>query len=167
MTPEQIAASALAGMDNVSQMGKTMRDSKCKQRRRTAKPKIQFPTEPTVVQNVLKRKDVVNHSYKDFSNVPAEPSYEKPTSIEEMSFSEKVHDILSKEEYSKYICWAPHGRAFRIVVPKMLESHVCPKYFGHKRYSSFLRQLNNHGFKHITRGVDRNCYYHEVCSEIE
>jgi hypothetical protein len=25
-----------------------------------------------------------------------------------------------------------------------------------------LRQLNNHGFKHITKGPDRNAYYHEV-----
>lgn len=29
------------------------------------------------------------------------------------------------------------------------------------RFRSFLRQLNNHGFKHLTAGVDRNAYYHE------
>jgi hypothetical protein len=43
----------------------------------------------------------------------------------------------------------------------MLEKHVSEKYFGHKRFSSFLRQLSNHGYKHITAGKDRNSYYHE------
>jgi len=43
----------------------------------------------------------------------------------------------------------------------MFETRVCQKYFGHSRYSSFLRQLSNHSVKHITQGNDRNAYYHE------
>lgn len=103
----------------------------------------------------------MNHSYRDFSSVPAELNHEEPNEITSMSFSQKVHHILSQEEFSKWISWMTHGRAFRIHIPKLFEQKVSPKYFGHSRYSSFLRQLNNYGFKHITQGKDRNCYYHE------
>ena len=78
-----------------------------------------------------------------------------------MSFPQKVHHILSQNEFGQWITWMPHGRAFRVIVPVAFEKHISEKYFGHKRYSSFLRQLSNHNFKHISQGVDRNCYYHE------
>ena len=121
-----------------------------------------FPVEPRVIQIVQKPKTYANHTYRDFSSVPPKLDYEAPKSIEEMSFSQKVHDILSQDEYKDFIDWCPHGRAFRVLVPKCLEkAGILKKYFGHSRYSSFLRQLSNHGFKHITQGPDRNCYYHE------
>jgi HSF-type DNA-binding len=105
----------------------------------------------------------MNHSYRDFSKVPPEIGYEHPRRIEDMSFSEKVHDILSDPSYASYIGWCDHGRAFKILVPVRLEQSRClMKYFGNDRYSSFLRQLSNYGFKHITQGRDRNAYYHEV-----
>ena len=168
MSPEEIAACVLAGMDCLA---KSPEDDKPaakasqeapKPRRRGPKPKIKLPVEPRVIQTIPKRKEFINHSYSDFSIVPKELDHEAPVKIEDMSFAEKVHDILTKEEYSNYISWRPHGRAFCITVPNMFEKHVCEKYFGHKRYSSFLRQVNNHGFKHLTKGDDRNCYYHEV-----
>jgi hypothetical protein len=90
-------------------------------------------------------------------------NYEVPEKISDMTFPQKVHHMLCQEEYKKWIGWLPHGRAFRILVPKLLEkSQLLQKYFGHGRYSSFLRQLSNHGFKHISSGPDRNTYYHEV-----
>jgi len=67
-----------------------------------------------------------------------------------MTFSQKVHDILSHvDEFGACISWQPHGRAFQIRIPAEFEKQACPRYFGHKRYSSVLRQLNNHGFKTI------------------
>jgi HSF-type DNA-binding len=135
-----------------------------KPKRRGPKPKIKLPVEPRLIQSIPKRKEYINHTYSDYSIVPPlDPNYQSPTSIAEMTFVEKVHDILSKPEYEPWIAWRPHGRAFGITVPTMFEKVVCEPYFGHKRYSSFLRQINNHGFKHLTKdGPDRNCYYHEV-----
>lgn len=134
-----------------------------KQSHRQVKQEFTFPVEPRIIHVVKKPRTVMNHSYRDFSNVPAELSWEKSTSIEEMTFSEKVHDILSyEEEYGPYIRWMPHGRAFKVHIAKIFEEQICPKYFGHSRFSSFLRLLNNYGFKQITTGIDRNCYYHEV-----
>jgi stage V sporulation protein SpoVS len=132
-------------------------------RGRKRKENQQFPVEPRVIQVVKKPRTYMNHSYRDFSLVPAEIDYEAPEKISDMTFAQKVHHILTQEEYKKLIGWLPHGRAFQILSPKRLEqAKILEKYFGHGRYSSFLRQLSNHGFKHISRGPDRNSYYYEV-----
>ena len=134
-----------------------------KPKRRGPKPKVKLPIEPRLIQCIPKRKEYTNHTYSDFSMIPLDPNYVKPSKIDDMSFVEKIHDILSKPEYNSYIGWKPNGRTFGIIIPSMFEKVVCPIYFQHKRYSSFLRQLNNHGFKHLTNehGPNRNCYYHE------
>jgi HSF-type DNA-binding len=120
--------------------------------------------EPKVVQLVKISKSRQDHSYRDYSTIPPHEGYEPQSNLESMSFSEKMHDILSAPEHSNTIRWMSHGRAFHVDVPKNMEKHgILMKYFKHGRYSSFLRQLNNHGFKHLTVGPDRNCYYHEVC----
>lgn len=121
-----------------------------------------YPVEPRVIQVVKKPKTYTDHTYRDFSSVPAETGYVHPSKIDDMSFAQKVFHMLNDETTSNWIHWLPHGRAFKIAVPKRLEqSKTLQRYFGHNRYSSFLRQLNNHGFKHLTKGQDRNCYYHE------
>eukprot|EP00542_Grammatophora_oceanica_P016705 CAMPEP_0194033434 /NCGR_PEP_ID=MMETSP0009_2-20130614/6133_1 /TAXON_ID=210454 /ORGANISM="Grammatophora oceanica, Strain CCMP 410" /LENGTH=414 /DNA_ID=CAMNT_0038674129 /DNA_START=103 /DNA_END=1348 /DNA_ORIENTATION=+ len=131
-------------------------------RRSRGKEDHKYPVEPRTIVVIKKPRTIMNHSYRDFSIVPAELDWEPPTSLEEMTFSQKVHDILSKEEYAPYVGWMPHGRSFKIFIPKIFEEQICGVYFGHSRYSSFLRLLNNYGFKHITQGSDRNCYYHEA-----
>lgn len=134
---------------------------------KTRKPRFKkieytYPVEPQVIQVVKKPKTYTDHSYRDFSQVPPEADYKHPTNIDEMTFSQKVFHMLSDDALSNWIHWLPHGRSFKIAVPKRLEqSQTLQRYFGHNRYSSFLRMLNNHGFKHITKGPDRNCYYHE------
>jgi hypothetical protein len=132
-------------------------------RGRKRKENHKFPVEPRVIQVVDKPRTYINHSYRDFSSVPAKMNYAFPEKISDMTFSQSMYHILSQEEYKKWIRWHPHGRAFQILVPKKLEQdQVLQNYFGHGRYSSFLRQLSKHGFKHISNGPDRNSYYHEV-----
>jgi hypothetical protein len=105
----------------------------------------------------------VNHSYRDFSNVPAEEGYKFPEHVWGMSFPEKVHHLLMQEEYQDWIAWNPHGRSFSVLVPKTFEENVLPKYLGHTRYSSFLRQLANYGFRTLSKtGPELNSHYHEV-----
>lgn len=164
MSPEDIAVSALSKLNKNPEStggkarGKIYLNSKMAQPQ-MAQPK--FPVKPTVIQIVSKGRGYMNHSYRDFSNVPVTVDYAPTDNIEDMSFAEKVHHMLSQEEHKQTMAWMPHGRAFKVNVPVIFERVVCQKYFGHKRYSSFLRQLNNHGFKHISKGPDRNCYYHE------
>lgn len=132
--------------------------------RKPALPEPFYPVEPVVIQRIDKPRTHVNHSYRDFSQMPPETTKDTfPTDIADMSFSQKLFTLLTEPDAPRWIAWNPHGRSFRIIVPKLLEqSMLLQKYFGHNRYSSFLRQLTNYGFKHITKGVDRNSYYHEV-----
>ena len=157
---EQVAASVLARMCDAKQ--DKVQETK-KKGGRKKKVAHKFPVEPRVIQVIKKPKSHANHSYRDFSSVPPEIDHVEPTNIQDMTFSQKVHHMLSQKEYQNWISWMPHGRSFKILVPKRLEqAGVLQKYFGHSRFSSFLRQLNNFGFKHITKGPDRNTYYHEV-----
>ena len=129
-------------------------------RRRAKQQPFVFPVEPRTIVSIKKPRTQMNHSYRDFSSVPPELDYQPP--MDDLTFSQKVHEILSTKEYEPFVGWMSHGRAFRVHIPKIFEEQICSKYFGHSRYSSFLRLLNNYGFKHITQGPDRNCHYHEV-----
>jgi hypothetical protein len=124
-----------------------------------------FPVEPRVIQIIKKPRTYVNHSYRDFSSVPpTNEGYAFPEHIWEMSFPEKVHHMLLQEEHKDMISWNPHGRSFTVLVPKKFEEIILPKYLGHTRYSSFLRQLANYGFRTLSkRNPDLNAHYHEVC----
>lgn len=82
-------------------------------RKRIKKVEHRFPVEPQIIQICKKAKAYVNHSYCDFSSVPPEMDYKDVEAIEEMSFSRKLHDILSKKEFQECISWLPHGRAFK------------------------------------------------------
>jgi hypothetical protein len=190
MNDEELVAQVLVGLTSSSQGSKSVdveveeqvaklagkkrkasiseEGESCKKKQRVKKGKVEerehvFPVEPRVIQVIKKPKTYINHSYRDFSAVPAELDHVEPTNIDEMTFAQKVHRILSQSEYAESIAWMPHGRAFRILVPIGMEKMgILKKYFSHNRFSSFLRQLNNFGFKHISQGPDRNCYYHEV-----
>jgi hypothetical protein len=121
-----------------------------------------FPAKPRVIQVVKKQRIYMQHSYRDFSSVPSETNFEVSELISEMTFPQKVHHILSQEKYQKWVTWLPHGRAFRVNSAVNFEKYISQEYFGHKRYSSFLRHLSNNDFRHISSGPDRNAYYHEV-----
>jgi HSF-type DNA-binding len=78
------------------------------------------------------------------------------------SFPTKLYKILSEPQYQDCIAWLPHGRAWRVLKPKILEDEIIPKYFRSDRLASFMRQVNGWGFKRITEGPDLNAYYHEM-----
>lgn len=77
------------------------------------------------------------------------------------SFPAKLHRILANPEFSAIISWLPHGRSWRIVKRDEFEQRILPRYFRHNNLASFMRQVNGWGFLRMTRGLDRNSYYHE------
>ena len=123
----------------------------------------ELPGQPILIQAIVSPRGVQNHTYSDYSQVPpSTPDYQPPTDLNTMTFAEKVHHLLTHAEaqgYANVVSWMPHGRAFKVHRPAAFERTLCPRYFDHGRYSSFLRQLNNHGLKHITKGADRNGEY--------
>lgn len=121
------------------------------------------PTNTRVIQLLKRPRTVVNHSYIDYSLVPFKSEEnELPNKIEDMDFHQKLHDILGQSSVRDFVCWLSHGRAFKVSNPAQFETVVCPAYFGHRRYSSFLHQLGIHGYKHLSRGPDRNAFYSQV-----
>ena len=59
------------------------------------------------------------------------------------------------------IGWLSHGRGFKIRDQKIFVDTVMQVHFKHTKITSFQRQLNLYGFRHITRGPDTGAYYHE------
>lgn len=78
------------------------------------------------------------------------------------SFPVKLHEMLEDEEFSQYISWMPHGRAWKILRQDEFEEKVIPLFFRHAKFASFTRQVNGWGFRRISEGLDRKCYYHEM-----
>eukprot|EP00547_Thalassionema_nitzschioides_P008452 CAMPEP_0194227310 /NCGR_PEP_ID=MMETSP0156-20130528/42792_1 /TAXON_ID=33649 /ORGANISM="Thalassionema nitzschioides, Strain L26-B" /LENGTH=421 /DNA_ID=CAMNT_0038959789 /DNA_START=80 /DNA_END=1345 /DNA_ORIENTATION=- len=91
------------------------------------------------------------------------------------SFPVKLHEMLEDEEFSSYISWMPHGRAWKILRQDEFEEKVIPLFFRHAKFASFTRQVNGWGFRRVSEGLDRKCYYHEMflrgmprlCSEMK
>lgn len=64
------------------------------------------------------------------------------------SFLKKLLAILNDEANNKkYIFWDKQGKIIIIPDEKKFSKKVIPKYFSHKNYSSFVRQLNIYNFK--------------------
>ena len=121
------------------------------------------PRNTRVIQLLKRPRTIVNHSYVDYSLVPFEQEENLlPPLIENMDFHQKMHSILDDMDSKGACTWVRHGRAFRIIDPVKFEKRICPKYFGHNRYSSFLHQVGIHGYKLISTSPDRNVYYSQV-----
>ena len=79
-------------------------------------------------------------------------------------FPMKLHEALAQIEqdgHGETIHWQPHGRCFVIAQPVEF-TRILPKYFPSiSKITSFQRQLNLYGFKRITQGMDKGCYYHD------
>jgi hypothetical protein len=61
-------------------------------------------------------------------------------------FEEKLHYILSQDEYKDIIGWMPHGRSFRILDSYVVEG-VGPKYFGNFKFNAFEQLPHDSGCK--------------------
>lgn len=61
----------------------------------------------------------------------------------------KLWNILNDPKNHEYIQWTPDGQNFTIMSKENFENIVLPKYFKHKNYSSFVRQLNMYGWHKV------------------
>lgn len=68
------------------------------------------------------------------------------------AFPSRLHEILAMPEYSEYIAWLPHGRAWKVLNRRMFEKKVIPQHFRHARYASFMRQVSYHVIQFLANG---------------
>lgn len=106
---------------------------------------------------------VVEHHYHDHAteneSIDERPARGGVTT----PFPIRLHKMLDKMEadgHADVISWQPHGRCFVVRKPKEFKE-LLPIYFKLSKMSSFQRQLNLYGFQRLTRGRDKNGYYHE------
>ncbi|KRX51137.1 Heat shock factor protein 2 [Trichinella murrelli] len=59
------------------------------------------------------------------------------------SFLSTLRFILDSEEYNNAVCWDDTGTVFCIKDQEWLVDVILPKFFRHKNFASFIRQLNN------------------------
>ncbi|KAG7400657.1 hypothetical protein PHYBOEH_004926 [Phytophthora boehmeriae] len=66
---------------------------------------------------------------------------------------------MLEEEDKDILRWTPNGCAFEILDMERMMSHVLPKYFKHRKYTSFQRQLNYFNFKKWTKSKAVVCTF--------
>ena len=103
-------------------------------------------------------------NYKDYSMM-ADPNPNVPVTAPGRipNFPAKMYAILSRNDLKEIVSWMDHGRSWKVHKPREFEVKVIPMYFEHSKFSSFIRQANGWGFRRmISKGPDRNSYYHEM-----
>jgi hypothetical protein len=136
------------------------------------KPAMKIHSSGNCMTSAPKRHEhiIVQHDYHDhsLSEVPqdfnsCELALASSGNGANTAFPLKLYDMLQRVEeegLSHVVSWQPHGRAFLVHKPDEF-AKILPHYFKQKKIASFQRQLNLYGFVRLTRGADRNAYYHE------
>ena len=70
-------------------------------------------------------------------------------------------EILENED-STIINWDENGRSFQVLDSERFCKDVLPKYFRHRKLTSFQRQLNLYGFQRVHVGPLGGAYYHPL-----
>lgn len=63
-----------------------------------------------------------------------------------LPFVRKTYDILSDDANKNIVSWSPSGHSFVVWDTTEFAERVLPRYFKHKNFCSFVRQLNTYGF---------------------
>ena len=103
---------------------------------------------------------VATADYSDLSYIT--PDQVPPSPYPRKVFPIKLHKLLSNGQHQHLITWLPHGRAWRVIHRDRFVEEVLPNIFGHDKWTSFLRQASDWGFKRVKRGPASGAYYHEV-----
>lgn len=77
-----------------------------------------------------------------------------------LNFPHKLHLLLDERRYPHLLTWKEHGCCFHIIDKNLFSSEVLPQAFKQSKWGSFQRQLNCYGFKKISKGNDKGCYFH-------
>ena len=80
------------------------------------------------------------------------------------NFLSRLYDILNDNSYKDIISWNDEGTHVLIKDIYKLSDEVLPKYYNHRKYTSFVRQLNMYGF-YKTKDIiikDVEVYRHDI-----
>ena len=107
-----------------------------------------------------KSKDKKFNPYENKISSKNKKNKEKSTKKEELTnFLLKLYQILENPEYNKIINWIDNGKGFIIENLYDFTENILPKYYRHKNYSSFVRQLNMYDF-HKKKNLENKFIFH-------
>ncbi|KAG6578161.1 putative HSF-type DNA-binding [Phytophthora cinnamomi] len=72
----------------------------------------------------------------------------RPRREEAALFLEKTYELLERCP-PELASWTARGDSFVVKQPMAFAEHVIPTYFKHRKFSSFVRQLNLYGFRKV------------------
>ena len=73
----------------------------------------------------------------------------------------EVYYIVFQDLYNRDLLnWNPDGTKFEIIDKDKFIQEILPKHFKHKKYSSFLRQVNIYGFNKV-KDDGTSYFYHK------
>eukprot|EP00013_Stygamoeba_regulata_P029374 CAMPEP_0177664818 /NCGR_PEP_ID=MMETSP0447-20121125/20716_1 /TAXON_ID=0 /ORGANISM="Stygamoeba regulata, Strain BSH-02190019" /LENGTH=312 /DNA_ID=CAMNT_0019170855 /DNA_START=245 /DNA_END=1180 /DNA_ORIENTATION=- len=75
--------------------------------------------------------------------------------LQPQKFVQTLRDILSDPTAQPYMHWSEDGTCVVVENERDVSDHILPRYFRHEKFCSFVRQLNNYGFKKEV-GLDKN-----------
>ncbi|KAL4332315.1 hypothetical protein GQ457_07G039890 [Hibiscus cannabinus] len=64
-------------------------------------------------------------------------------------FLRKTYEMVEDPETDPIVSWSINRNSFIVWDSHKFSEHLLPKYFKHKNFSSFIRQLNTYGFRKI------------------
>ncbi|KAI4376527.1 hypothetical protein MLD38_014278 [Melastoma candidum] len=64
-------------------------------------------------------------------------------------FLRKAYEMVDDPRTDSLVSWSGGGSSFVVWDQHEFSKHLLPKYFKHRNFSSFIRQLNTYGFKKI------------------
>ncbi|XP_006458812.1 hypothetical protein AGABI2DRAFT_190136 [Agaricus bisporus var. bisporus H97] len=82
------------------------------------------------------------------------------------AFLQSLYHIVGDEDTNNLIYWSPDGDSFFVQEPDRFAREELGRWFKHKNYQSFVRQLNNYGFykiPHLQQGTLRSNGTNEYC----
>ncbi|KAE8676201.1 Heat stress transcription factor A-2c [Hibiscus syriacus] len=65
------------------------------------------------------------------------------------AFLTKTFDMVDDPGTNHMVSWGRGGSSFIVWDPRPFSTNLLPRYFKHNNFSSFIRQLNNYGFRKI------------------
>ncbi|KAJ0252686.1 Heat stress transcription factor A-4c [Hirschfeldia incana] len=64
-------------------------------------------------------------------------------------FLTKTYEMVDDSSSDSVISWSDHSKSFIVKNPAEFSKDLLPRFFKHKNFSSFIRQLNTYGFRKI------------------
>ncbi|KAL0748646.1 hypothetical protein Bca101_030648 [Brassica carinata] len=64
-------------------------------------------------------------------------------------FLTKTYEMVDDSSSDSIISWSDHNKSFIVKSPAEFSKDLLPRFFKHKNFSSFIRQLNTYGFRKV------------------